>query len=173
VSKHDNRFFNVFSTVLGILVVITIGLFAFARILGGGTSVSDSENDPLLQRGIAERIKPFGQVAVAGQDNAALAIAAPPAAAAMTAAAALPANGEETYKAVCSACHSAGLAGAPKTGDKAAWATRIAQGAATLHQHAIEGYQGPAGYMPPKGGRADLPDELVAQAVDYLVEQSR
>ena len=88
-------------------------------------------------------------------------------------AASLPANGEAAYQSVCAVCHGAGIAGAPKTGDKAAWAARIAQGANTLHQHAIQGYQGKAGYMPPKGGRADLTDDLVIQAVDYIVEQSR
>ncbi|HEX9225640.1 MAG TPA: c-type cytochrome, partial [Arthrobacter sp.] len=118
-------------------------------------------------------IKPFGQVAVAGADNSALAIAPPPGAAPAATTAALPANGEETYKAVCSVCHTAGIAGAPKTGDKAAWAARIAQGMDTLHKHAIEGYTGQGGVMPAKGGRSDLPDDLVMQAVDYMVEQAR
>ena len=173
MSKHDDHFFNVFSAVLGILVAITIGLFIFARILGGDMAEEQRGADPLLQAGVAERIKPFGHVAVAGQDNSALTIAPPPGAAAEATTASLPANGEETYKAVCSACHSAGIAGAPKTGDAAAWAARIAQGADTLHQHAIEGFTGPGGYMPPRGGRADLTDELVIQAVDYMVAQAR
>jgi cytochrome c5 len=58
-------------------------------------------------------------------------------------------------------------------GDQGAWAARIAQGADTLHKHAIEGFQGSAGLMPAKGGRADLTDELVIQAVDYMVDASR
>jgi len=173
VSTHDDRFFNAFSAVLGILIAITIGIFIFARILGGGMSESHVAADPLLQRDVVERIKPFGQVAVAGQDNSAMTIAPPPGAEAPSAVAALPANGEEAYHAVCAACHGAGIAGAPKLGDKAAWAPRIAQGAATLHKHALEGYTGAAGYMPPKGGRADLPDELIVQAVDYLADASR
>jgi len=174
VSKQDDHFFNVFSAVLGILVAITIGLFIFARILGGGMTEAHVDADPLLQRDIAGRIRPFGQVAVAGQDNSALAIAPPAeAGAAGPAAASLPTNGEETYQAVCTACHGAGIAGAPKSGDKAAWAARIAQGMDTLHRHSIEGYQGKAGYMPPKGGRADLPDELIMQAVDYMVDAAR
>ena len=53
----------------------------------------------------------------------------------------------------CMACHGAGVAGAPKIGDAAAWGPRIAKGADTLHKHAIEGFQGQAGFMPPKGGR--------------------
>jgi cytochrome c5 len=173
VSKHDDHFFNVFSAVLGILVAITIGLFVFARIVGGGMTASHVEADPLLQRDVVERIRPFGQVAVAGQDNSALTIAPPPGAEPAATTASLPANGEETYKAVCSVCHTAGIAGAPKTGDKAAWAARIAQGMDTLHRHAIEGYTGSAGYMPPKGGRADLTDELVMQAVDFMADAAR
>jgi len=65
------------------------------------------------------------------------------------------------------------FAGAPKVGDKAAWAARIAQGMSTLHQHAIKGYQGSAGVMPAKGGRADLSDDIVKAASEYMVSQSR
>lgn len=173
MSKHDDHFFNVFSAVLGILVAITIGIFVFARILGGGMTQEQVAADPLLQQGVAERIRPFGQVAVAGQDNSALTIAPPPGAAAAATTASLPANGEETYKAVCGTCHTPGIAGAPKTGDKAAWAARLAQGQDVLYKHAIEGFQGPAGLMPAKGGRADLPDDLIVQAVDYMVDASR
>jgi cytochrome c5 len=173
VSKHDRQFFNMFSAVLGILIVITIGVFVFARIFGGGMTESHVDADPLRQRDVAERIRPFGQVAVAGQDNAALAIAPPPGAEAQPAAATLPASGEEAYQAVCSVCHAGGIGGAPKLGDKAAWAPRMAQGAATLHKHSIEGFKGSAGYMPPRGGRADLPDELIIQAVDYMVDAVR
>ena len=86
---------------------------------------------------------------------------------------ALPKNGEETYKAVCSACHAAGIAGAPKVGDKAAWGPRIAQGKETLYSHAIKGFQGKAGMMPAKGARADLPDSLVKETVDYIVKMNQ
>ena len=65
--------------------------------------------------------------------------------------------------------HGAGIAGAPKAGDKAAWGPRIAKGTATLYDHAIHGFQGTAGVMPAKGGRTDAPDDLVKQAVDYMV----
>jgi cytochrome c5 len=173
VSKHDDHFFNVFSAVLGVLVAITIALVGFARMVGGSANEARVENDPLLQHEVAERIKPVGQVAVAGQDNSALTIAPPPGAAAKPAAAALPANGEETYKAVCSACHGTGAAGAPKFGDKAAWAPRIALGTDTLHQHALEGFKGSSGFMPPRGGRPDLTDQLVTEAVDYMAAQAR
>jgi cytochrome c5 len=73
----------------------------------------------------------------------------------------------------CSVCHGAGIAGAPKVGDKAAWSARIAQGTSTLDKHALEGYQGGAGVMPAKGGRADLSDDSVKAAVAHMVAQSR
>ena len=69
----------------------------------------------------------------------------------------------------CVACHGAGVAGAPKYGDKAAWGPRLAKGADTLHEHAIEGFQGQAGFMPPKGGRVDLSDKSIMNAVDYMM----
>jgi len=73
----------------------------------------------------------------------------------------------------CVACHGAGVAGAPKFGDKAAWAPRVAEGADTLHKHALGGFQGKNGYMPPKGGRTDLSDQSVVNAVDYMVSNSK
>ena len=66
-----------------------------------------------------------------------------------------------------------GIAGAPKVGDKAAWGPRIAQGKETLYSHAIKGFQGKAGMMPAKGARADLPDSLVKETVDYIVKMNQ
>ncbi len=172
MSKQDDHFFNVFSAVIGILVAVTVALFVLSRLLGAG----DSLDDPLRQAQVSDRTAAVGQVAVAGQDNSALAILPPPSgeeAAGATMAAALPADGPATYEAVCATCHTNGIGGAPKTGDQQAWSARLAQGMDILNKHAIEGYQGSAGYMPAKGGRADLTDELVAQAVQYMVEQSR
>jgi cytochrome c oxidase subunit 2 len=81
------------------------------------------------------------------------------------AAAAKPMDGKTTYDTTCMACHSTGAAGAPKFGDKAAWAPRIAQGKDVLHASALKG----KGAMPPKGGNASLPDAAVTAAVDYMV----
>ncbi len=81
--------------------------------------------------------------------------------------------GEKTYKMACFACHGTGAAGAPKLGDKAAWTDRIAQGNATLYDHAIKGFKGKTGFMPAKGGRADLSDADVKAAVDYMVSGSK
>lgn len=168
MSKHDDHFFNVFSVVIGLLVAVTIGLFVLARITGYEHQGQYAGKEGLAGDQVAARIAPVGQVAVAGQDNTALAIQ-PDDPSKVVAAQPLPADGAATYTAVCAACHNAGIAGAPKAGDKAAWASRMAQGKATLYKHAIEGYQGASGVMPARGGRTDLTDELVQQAVDHLV----
>jgi len=78
--------------------------------------------------------------------------------------------GEATYKAACGVCHTNGLAGAPKVSDAGAWTQRLQQGTDLLITHALEGYAGNAGYMPAKGGRADLSDEAVTNAVLFMVE---
>ena len=81
----------------------------------------------------------------------------------------MPKNGKELFEQTCSACHGQGIAGAPKAGDKAAWAPRIAEGKPTLYQHALNGFQGKTRCHAAKGGRTDLPDDLVKQAVDHMV----
>jgi cytochrome c5 len=167
-ADHDRTFFDTFMLVLGILLGVTIALAFLARFIAGQTSLVSHGEDPLNQAEVASRIEPVARVAVAGQDNAAL---APPAAAPMAAAVDMP--GDQVYAQVCTACHGAGIAGAPKAGDKASWGPRISQGMDLLHKHAIEGYQGKAGYMPPKGGRADLSDQSIVNAVDYLVAESK
>jgi len=167
-AEHDRKFFDTFMLVLGILIGIAILLYVLARIIASGTQEAHVITDPRNQAVVAERIAPVAKVAVAGQDNSALAP--------VQAASAEPAKelgGEEVFNMACMACHGAGVAGAPKYGDKAAWGPRIAKGADTLHKHAIEGFQGAAGFMPPKGGRADLADKSILNAVDYMVAGSK
>ncbi|MEZ7829442.1 MAG: c-type cytochrome [Brachymonas denitrificans] len=122
-----------------------------------------------------------GAASGAASAPAADASAAAPAAAAPAASAAAPAAaatavaagaGEALYKSTCQACHVAGVAGAPKLDDKADWAPRIAQGEATLFKHAIEGFTGAKGVMPPKGGSTASDDEIKA-AVQYMVSQAK
>ncbi len=134
----------------------------------------------------AEPQRPQGQAqAAAGAASAPAAATAPAAAvAAAPAAAAAPApapaaapaatqvaaagNGEALYKQACFACHAAGVANAPKLGDKAAWAPRLAQGVPTLVQSVIKG----KGAMPPRGGSSASDADLRA-AVDYMVNASK
>lgn len=170
MSKQDTHFFNVFSLVIGLLVAIAIGIFVLARIVASHTQDLEVYTEADYAKNVAARIAPPSHEAVAGQDNSALAIKPEgPAPAAAGSAQALPKSGEDLFQQTCSACHGQGIAGAPKAGDKAAWAPRIAAGKPTLYQHALQGYQGKTGVMPPKGGRTDVPDDLVKQAVDYMV----
>jgi len=78
-------------------------------------------------------------------------------------------DGATIYQAVCIACHATGVAGAPKTGDKAAWAPRIASGMAAMLKNATNG----KGAMPPRGGAADLTDAELKAAVEYLSSQAK
>ncbi len=181
VSKQDTHFFNVFSLVIGLLVAITIGLFALARIVASRTQEAQVLTEPDYSKNVAARIAEPVREAVAGSDNSALAIkietpaaagSASPAGAG-SASPALPKNGTELFEQTCSVCHGQGIAGAPKAGDQAAWAPRIAEGKATLYEHALKGFQGKTGVMPPKGGRTDLPDDLVKQAVDHMVQMAQ
>ena len=78
------------------------------------------------------------------------------------------ANGETTYKQVCMACHTSGVAGAPKLGDKAKWAPLIKEGQAILTAHGYVGIRG----MPAKGGKSDLSIEAFSAAVIYMANQA-
>jgi cytochrome c5 len=80
--------------------------------------------------------------------------------------------GKKLFENVCSACHGMGIAGSPKFGDKAAWAPRIAKGLDTLYDHAIHGFQGNNGVMPPKGGSSASDDDVKA-AVRYMVDAAK
>ena len=97
--------------------------------------------------------------------TAAMASAAP----AQAVAAAGPGNGKTVYDATCTVCHAAGVANAPKLGDKAAWAPRLATGIETLYTNSLKGKNA----MPPKGGHVTLSDADVKAAVDYMVAQAK
>jgi len=183
-ADHDRKFFDIFLIVLGGLVATTIGIYFVAQMTGGRAQAQYIREDPAYIQLQEERIRPAGQVAIVGEDNSNLpssglvptttASTASTSSPAPVAAASAPVemSGKQIYEAACSACHAAGVAGAPKLGDTAAWAPRIAQGADTLNKHAVDGFQGNAGYMPPKGGRADLGDGSIHEAVSYMVENS-
>ncbi len=73
-------------------------------------------------------------------------------------------DGKAVYEKYCVACHGSGVAGAPKFGDKTAWAPRLKQGQEVLYTHALKGFKA----MPPKGGAADMSDAVIKATVDYL-----
>jgi cytochrome c5 len=108
----------------------------------------------------------------AAAPEAVAAAPAPTAAAAVPTAAGSADAGKKLYDSACVACHGAGIAGAPKFGDKAAWADRIKQGQSVLYEHAIKGFQGKAGMMPPKGG-STASDEEIKAVVDYMAAAAK
>jgi cytochrome c5 len=82
---------------------------------------------------------------------------------------ALAADGKAVYDKTCVACHATGVANAPKLGDKAAWAPRIATGKDALVGSVVKG----KGAMPPKAGAADLKDDDIKAAVDYMISAAK
>jgi len=155
----DREFMKTFSGLLAALVALTVIIFVVAQMVSGSkkTQVAQADGD------VVARIKPVGELVAAGATAVANGVI--PSAQA--------ANGKGTYDKACMACHAAGVAGAPKLGDKAAWGPRIAQGNDTLYTHAIKGFQGKKGFMPAKGGNAALSDADVKAAVDYMVGQGK
>jgi len=110
---------------------------------------------------IESRIKPFSEVCVQGE----------PCSGGGDMVASDGRSGEDVYNAACMACHSAGIAGAPKVGDQVAWAARIGKGMDALYDSGINGVAGSG--MIARGGCADCSDEEIRLAVDYMVDSSR
>lgn len=165
----------VLAFVVPILLIALLASLVFRSLDPGGAGTSDEA--------IAKRLKPVGEVVVADgpvpPEAQAATPSAPPAAvtAVSTTSAAAPAaaaggaasKGKAVYDSACAVCHAAGVAGAPKMGDKAAWAARLKQGMDALHAAALKG----KGAMPPKGGNMALSDADVKAAVDYLLSQAK
>ena len=166
MSKQDTHFINVFSLVLGILATVAILIFVLARYVGAHTEGKEVLSDTEYIKGVSNRVAPFAQEAIAGQSIAAPAAAPATASSGTTG---IPATGQQLFQQTCSACHGPGIAGAPKAGDKAAWAPHIAKGLPTLYEHALHGFHGRSGIMPAKGGRPTLPDAVAKRAVNYMV----
>lgn len=172
----DARFTNVFSIMIGGLIILTIILIIVAVIIGSGVNQS-SINASVNNEQIAERLEPTGQINIGEASMAESGAAESGGSGGGSAAPSEPestevASGESVYNGSCGACHNAGVAGAPVQGDSEAWSDRIAKGIETLYQHAIEGFQGNAGVMPAKGGNPGLSDEEVKAAVDFMVESA-
>jgi cytochrome c5 len=150
--------------VLLSFLVPVIGIVMIASFATGGIKLG-----PDNPAAVAQRLKPVGEVNVGAVPSGASAdMAARPATPAKAASAGSADAGKALYNSVCVACHGAGIAGAPKTGDKAAWKARVAQGKDALYNSALHGKNA----MPPKGG-SSAPDADVKAAVDYLVSQSK
>lgn len=141
------------------LVVVVVLAFAIpialivslSQLVTGMKPPGSAEADSQL----LSRIKPFGEVTIADASSPKGNL-----------------GGEQVYQSVCKTCHEPGIAGAPKVGDKAAWAVPIKRGYETLVQHAISGFQEAGKVMPPKGGNPDLADIEVQRAVVYMTNRS-
>ncbi|OGI41206.1 MAG: hypothetical protein A2140_05735 [Candidatus Muproteobacteria bacterium RBG_16_62_13] len=152
----DREFLKYFAGIIGALVALTVVLIISANIIGAKPKTQKAAADG---QQVAERIKPVGEVTLASAN---------PVVNALIPAAHAAADGKSIYEKGCKFCHDAGVAGAPKMGDKALWASRIKQGMDVVYANAIKG----KGAMPPKGGYAGS-DADVKAAVDYLVNASK
>lgn len=161
----------VLAFVVPIAVIFTIIHFVMAD--------QPRANPATSNKAVAERIKPVGStpdiekgpspVAPVAAPAPLTAATAPASDAKGDAKAAPGGNGKAVYDASCQACHGAGVASAPKLGDKAAWAPRIGAGAAAMHTSALKGKNA----MPAKGGNVSLSEADVKAAVDYMIAQSK
>ena len=157
--------------ILAFVFPVTI-IVLLAQYVTGGISPDDS-NPAMSKEAIAERIKPVGSLMLTNSSlqtgntqnkkNSLVNSTAPLAAVS---------GGTDKiktiYTASCSACHASGAAGAPKLGDKQAWAPRIKSGNKALYNSAIKGKKA----MPPKGGNVSLSDKDVKAVVDYMVSKA-
>ena len=155
--SQDKQFFTTFFVIMAGLAVLAIILVITA------TSLTSEVSDYKPEAVVIENIKPVGQVYVAGESEP----EQPVAMAADAGATAGPKSGEEVYNSNCMACHATGAAGAPKVGDAAAWAPRIAQG--NLLANAINGLNA----MPPKGLCMACSEAELQGAIDFMVSQSQ
>ena len=156
---------------------LIIGIMMLAAFAVGSYGQRSMADEPAMSAAeVAKRLAPAAKfeldpnapppaAAAAAQAATVVAVSAP----APAAKAGAEGTGKRTYETVCFACHGAGVAGAPKFGDRAAWAPRVAQGKDALHASALRG----KGAMPPKGGNTALSDADVVAAVDYMVAAAK
>ena len=160
------------AVVVASFVVPIVLISIVAHIVTGGTS---KDNPALSDEAIAKRLKPVGELKVDPNQPAPVATApvtvvAAPASAGKGAPAAAGGDsgkGKSIFDTTCMACHATGAAGAPKIGDKTAWAPRLKEGMPTVYGIAMKG----KGAMPPKGGNATLSEDDIKAAVDYMVSK--
>ena len=169
--SRDQQFFDIYSLVIGVLAVVALFILLFSMKMSDMTQGVYTRDVTEYKAAVVERIKPVGQVYLPGEEQQAAAptVETPPTPKPVVASL----SGPQVYNQACLVCHGAGIGGAPILGDAAAWTDRIAQGADVLKEHAIDGFTGSTGFMPPKGGRTDLSDDEVAAAVDYMIAESQ
>ena len=173
MSKSDQSVVRQFSIMIGALAVLTVILIFIALAIHQN---EPKETNPNVPARTAVRIAPAGAVYAGDTGRAAMQAAADAAnkAAASQVAYGGATDGKEIFDHLCTSCHTSGVAGAPKVGDKPAWGPRLAAGIDTVIKHAIEGYHGPDGnFMPPKGGNPALTAEQVTNAVHWMADQSK
>lgn len=156
--------------LLGGCIGAIAGIVLFADFVDDEAASRASEAQISADALIEERIRSIGQVVLLGDPDVAVVPAV--AVAAETVRTLL--SGSQVYNGSCALCHAApGIGGAPVFGDVAAWAPRVAQDAELLEDHVLNGFQGDAGLMPPKGGRLDLTDGEILGAIDFMLEAVR
>ncbi|WP_154223935.1 c-type cytochrome [Marinicella rhabdoformis] len=158
MSDQDSIFFRNFSILLAVLILLTIILAVGASMFQD--NLVENLKDRADRSGIQADIKPAASVNT--DPNAVVEVAV-----AQVAPFDGSTDGEMIYNNVCAACHGTGAGGAPKL-EAAAWAGRLDKGSDAVLANAINGYTGDAGMMPAKGGRADLTDEQVQAAVEFM-----
>lgn len=166
--NRDQKFFDIYSLVIGVLALFALGIYVGVTKLSDMTQGVYTSGTTEYQAAVADRIRPFSQIYLPGEEKDAgqpLVAEAEPAAPVATRL-----SGPQVYNEACNICHGSGIGGAPKIDDPALWTARIAQGKDTLYEHALAGFTGEFGFMPPKGARMDLSDDEVKGAVDYMVE---
>jgi cytochrome c5 len=169
--KRDQKFFDMYSLVIGGLAAAALAILVLAMKMSDLTQGVYTRDTDEYQAAVADRIRPFGQVYMPGEEQHAAAPTVETLDEPAPVAAAL--SGPQVYNSACLACHGAGIGGAPVLGNADSWSPRIAQGVDVLKEHAINGYTGAVGFMPAKGGRVDLSDQEVGDAVEYMVGQSQ
>ena len=157
----DSTFGRLFVIMIIVMTIMTAIIVAIASFAASDVNAKlDERSDAENTAALAERIAPVGKFAAITSDTT-------------NKTADTPVNnvlsGKDAYSS-CAACHASGVAGAPKFGLAEAWNERITKGKETLYTNAINGFQGPQGYMPAKGGNSSLSDESIKAAVDYMIE---
>ncbi len=170
ITPTDSVFLKHFAMLIGFLVVVAILLGALAMWI---YDRNPPPQNPNRAKVVEQRIAPVGGVYAGDTGRAAMQAAQEAAAKAAASQVAYggTTDGHAIYGQLCHSCHEAGVGGAPKISDKAAWAPRVAEGIDTLVKHALEGYTGKSGVMPARGGNPSLSDAQVKATVEWMVSQ--